>query len=139
MNNSMKKILNFKSAILMLASIVLICNVFLLLAGTFSNLNKENKYSYEPGLQFADLKDALKGVREAGFVTNKDLSSENNDGQFLMAQYMLAPTVLELNAVNNKYNVLDCTSETHIIYALKSLNALPLKINKYGKMLAVKQ
>lgn len=139
MNHTIKKILTFRSAILALSSIILICNVFLLLTGIFSHLKKDNKYRHEPGLQFADFKDALKGIRQAGFVTNKELSSENNDGQFLMAQYMLAPTVLELNASNNKYNILDCTSETHIVYALKSLGAAPLKINKYGKMLAVKQ
>ena len=139
MNQTIKKILNLRSAILAFASIILICNVFFLLTDILSHLKKENKYSYEPGLQFADFKDALKNIRQAGFVTNKDLSSENNDGQFLMAQYILAPTVLELNASNNKYNILDCTSETRILYALRSLGATPLKINKYGKILTVKQ
>ncbi|OGX09355.1 MAG: hypothetical protein A2306_08960 [Omnitrophica WOR_2 bacterium RIFOXYB2_FULL_38_16] len=139
MTLTIKKILSFKSAILALSLIVLVCNIFILVTGIIIQLKTENKNSFEPGLQFADLKDDLNGVHEAGFITNKDLSSENNDGQFLMAQYMLAPTALDLNATKHKYNILDCTSKTHVLYALRSLNAAPLKINKYGKILAVKQ
>ncbi|MBU4333770.1 MAG: hypothetical protein KKD07_04955 [Candidatus Omnitrophica bacterium] len=139
MTLTIKKILSFRSALLALSLIVLICNVFILIAGIFIQLKTENRNSFEPGLQFADLRDDLKGIREAGFVTNKDLSSENNDGHFLMAQYMLAPTVLDLNATKHKYNILDCTSKTHVLYALRSLNAAPLKTNKYGKILAVKR
>ena len=134
-----KNLINSKNIILFLSLSILTYNLFFLSAGIILQLKRNNLRSLEPGLQYSDFKEGLAGVRRAGFVTNKDLSPEKNDGEFLQAQYILAPTVLELNASKNKYNILDCTSKTHILYALKSLNAAPVQINKYGKILAIKQ
>ena len=139
MNINAKKYLDVKSFLLLLVISALIYNSFISISGIVMQIKRGNFRSSEPGLQYSDFKESLSGVKEAGFVTNKDLSSEKNDGEFLMAQYILAPTVLDLNASRHKYNILDCTSEKHILFALKNLNARPIKINKYGKILAIKQ
>jgi hypothetical protein len=140
MNKTTKEYFNIKALLLLIAILVLAYSSFISITGVVMQIKTGNKrYSTEPGLQYTDFKEALSGVRNAGFVTNKNLSSEKNDGEFLMAQSILAPTVLHLNASKYKYNVLDCTSKEHLLFALKSLNAQPVAINKYGKVLAIKQ
>ncbi len=99
----------------------------------------KSSFSHDVGAQFEDFKPLLQNVPVAGFITNKDMSSENNDGQFLMAQYALAPTVLALNQTQYQYNILDCTDKVSVLYGLEQTGSTPVMVNAYGKILAVKK
>jgi hypothetical protein len=94
-------------------------------------------FDHDMGIQFADFIPLLKGETKIGYITNKDLSSESNDGQFLQAQYALAPIVLDLNGKSNKFNIIDCTDQRSIMYALQQTNSIPVKLNQYGKILSI--
>ena len=89
-----------------------------------------------PGQEFADLAEYLKGVKTAGFLTDKDMSPERNDGQFLAAQYTLAPVVLDLNNPDHELVILDCISIPSAFDLMELTHRVPLFINPYGKILA---
>jgi len=101
-----------------------------------SSSRNKNSIFLKPGYHFADLRNHLTGVEIAGFLTDKDTSSENNDGKFLEAQAILAPTVLDLNNPNHPLIVLDCTNMVAAFDILNQLNAEPIYVNSYGKILA---
>src|SRR3989338_8725661 len=42
----------------------------------------------EPGTEYNDFKSVLAEIPRIGFLTDKDMSPERNDGQFLAAQYI---------------------------------------------------
>ena len=90
----------------------------------------------EPGIEYIDFKPLLKGIHRVGFLTNKNTSAEHNDGQFLKAQYMLAPVVLELRDENQSLLVIDPTSLIPAFDIMQRLNAVPILVNPYGKVLA---
>lgn len=91
---------------------------------------------YEPGAQFYDFRDQLKGVKKMGYLTNKDLSPEKNDGNFLQAQYIFAPTILDLNNSNYRFNLLDYSNQIYVFYKIKELNPIRYVDNEYGLVLA---
>jgi len=93
----------------------------------------------EPGTEFADFKDKISGAKIVGFLTDKDMSSERNDGQFLGAQYMLAPMILDLNNPYHEFLILDYIDLSYSFEKIKELNAIYLYTNKYGKSLAKKK
>jgi|GEM_PF-561698 len=90
----------------------------------------------DPGIEFADLKERLQGVRQAGFLTEAESSAEGNDGRFLLAQYMLAPTMLDLNNPTHRYNVLHCATPQAAIGIMKIIGAKPVYVNIFGKIIA---
>ncbi|HOW35552.1 MAG TPA: hypothetical protein PL155_03990 [Candidatus Omnitrophota bacterium] len=89
-----------------------------------------------PGFEFADFKDKLTGINAIGFLTDKNMSPERNDGQFLAAQYTLAPVILDLNNPNYRLNILDCTNLADAFGIMQGISAEPAFINPYGKILA---
>lgn len=93
----------------------------------------------EPGHEFSDFKGALSHVSAAGFLTNKDMSSERNDGQFLAAQYALAPVVLDLNNSRHRFLIFDYTSPLIASGVAQQLPATILLTNEYSKILAEKK
>lgn len=95
------------------------------------------KHPIQPGFAFNNLKQNLKPFKTVGFLTSKDMSSEDNDGEFLMAQYALAPISLDLNTVR-KVNIISPTSKKDLMAILKKNNLRPLSVNKHGKTIAVK-
>lgn len=92
----------------------------------------------EPGFQYADLKGYLQGVRTAGFLSDGNQTAEGNDGQFMMAQYILAPTVLDLGNASHRYTVLDCSTPQAALGLFKIIQAKPLHVNPFGKIIAEK-
>ena len=124
--------------------LILACTAFL--AGlnavctlkNFVEAGAKNKNSIflKPGGHFADFKSYLLGQPAVGFITDKDISAENNDGKFLEAQYILAPTRLDLNNPNHAFIILDCTSMLTALDMMNDLNAEPVTVNSYGKILA---
>ncbi len=90
----------------------------------------------DPSIEFADLKERLQGIRQAGFLSEKNSTAEGNDGRFLLAQYTLAPTVLDLNNPAYRYNVLSCSTPQAAISIMMLIGAQPIYINTFGKIIA---
>jgi hypothetical protein len=89
------------------------------------------------GFQFAGLADVFKGVHTVGYYTDKDL--DNNPlavAQFEQAQYMLVPTVLDLNNTSWHWVIFDCTSQQAAMQAIQHLGFTPLG-GRNGIMLAL--
>jgi hypothetical protein len=80
------------------------------------------------GFQFMGLENVFKGVRTVGYYTDKDLSNTLAIAQFEQAQYMLVPTVLDLNNTQYHWVIFDCTSPQAAMGAIQRLGFTPLKI-----------
>ena len=80
------------------------------------------------GFQFMGLESVFKDVRTVGYYTDKDLNNSLAIAQFEQAQYMLAPTVLDLNHTQYHWVIFDCTSPKKALDAIKGLEFTPLKI-----------
>ena len=89
----------------------------------------------EPGTEYNDFKSVLAEIPRIGFLTDKDMSPERNDGQFLAAQYILAPTILDLNNPNYTYVLLDCTNLLETQELIHRYDLQIVYMNKYGKTL----
>jgi hypothetical protein len=87
------------------------------------------------GFQFMGLKSVFKDVRTVGYYTDKDLNNTLAIAQFEQAQYMLAPTVLDLNHTQYHWVIFDCTSPQAALAVIKQLGLTPVKIN-HGIILA---
>ena len=79
------------------------------------------------GFQFMGLENIFKDVRTVGYYTDKDLDSPLAIAQFEQAQYMLAPTILDLNHTEYHWIILDCTSSQVAMETIKRLGLTPLK------------
>ncbi|OGX08946.1 MAG: hypothetical protein A2Z88_07585 [Omnitrophica WOR_2 bacterium GWA2_47_8] len=92
----------------------------------------------EPGYEFTELKLKLKDTGRVGFITDKDMSPEGNDGKFLEAQYILAPMVLELGNSANRFTIVDSSNLTRGLAMAENIGAVPVHVTPYGKILAEK-
>jgi hypothetical protein len=138
----MKKILSLFSTqnlILILTVPFLIIHIVGAVRFLFVREQTKSYFDHDVDIAFKDFQPILKNVPIAGYITNKPMASENNDGHFLMAQYTLAPTVLALNDPQYEYSIIDCTDKTSIMYALQQTQSTPIALNPYGKILAVKK
>ncbi|MBF0570740.1 MAG: hypothetical protein HQL12_02590 [Candidatus Omnitrophica bacterium] len=87
------------------------------------------------GLQFMGLENIFKGTRTVGYYTDKDLTNPLAVAQFEQAQFMLTPTVLDLNHTQYRWDIFDCTSPQAAMQVIQRLGFRPLKIN-HGIILA---
>jgi len=99
---------------------------------------KFEKYLW-PGYEFTGFRERVIPLKRVGYLTNKDMSAERNDGQFLAAQYTLAPVVLDLNNDDHRWLILDCTSLMAAFDIIQEVGAVPIYINGYSKVLAEKR
>jgi len=88
------------------------------------------------GYQFMGLEKVFKDIRSVGYYTDKDLDQPLAIAQFEQAQYMLAPTVLELNNTRYHWMIFDCTSPQTALEVIKRLKFIPMKSN-HGIILAI--
>jgi len=123
--------------------LILLLTIFLIGHSSFylfiyiiQKLNDPKPTFVEPGYQFANFITELRGVKTAGFLTNKKLSREHNDGEFLQAQYLFAPTLLELHQTDHRYIIMDYTDQVFAFYMLDKLKAKPLDHTGFSKILA---
>ena len=131
----LKRIFSVKNLISCLAIAFIGLNLFYLWANLMVKLRLKDTKILEPGTQFVMFKEKLAGLREIGYLTNKDMSEEHNDGEFLQAQYMLAPVILRLNQPARTLNILDYKNPVFAVFQMENLNAKPLVTSPYGKVL----
>jgi hypothetical protein len=118
--------------------VVISWNIIILTGKTVKQASSLGQPQIEPGIEFEGLKESLRNIPVAGFISDKNQSSENNDGRFMMAQYMLAPTVLDLQNTNHQYLILDLSTPQAAEYFLKKFNAKPIAMTVFGKILCLK-
>ncbi len=135
----MKKIFRHNNIIIGFAAVLLAINMFFVGVNTLVQIQKLHKPIIAPGFPYADLKEKLRKVKHVGYLTNKDMSPEHNDGEFLRAQNMLAPTILDFNNADHPWTILNYTHESFVLYTLDKIGAVPIYANRYGKVLAVKK
>jgi len=128
----------FHIFIICLALLFVLVNLVSGFFGVMAQIRREKALLVEPGIQYSEFKEMLKGVRIAGFLTDGNEKPDNNDGQLMLAQYMLAPTILDLDNSNHRYNILSCSTPQAAVGILKIINAKPLGVNIYGKIIAEK-
>ena len=81
------------------------------------------------GFQFMGLENVFKDIRTVGYYTDKNLDQPLAIAQFEQAQYMLAPTVLDLNNTKYRWVIIDCTNPQVAMETIKRLGLAPLKIH----------
>lgn len=86
--------------------------------------------------QFLPLQPIFKNVPRAGYYTDKDLEIPLAVAQYEQAQYVLAPTVLEINNTNLPLVIFDCTSPKVAITKMQELNLTPISVSPQGLILA---
>ena len=79
------------------------------------------------GFQFMGLENVFKDVRTVGYYTDKNLDNPLSIAQFEQAQYILTPTVLDLNHTQYRWVIFDCTSPQAALDAIKKLDFTPMK------------
>ena len=137
---SLIKYFNLKKIFIVLA-LIIICVNFIALVKICRTVLAQNKSQkpIEPGYEFTDLKEKIFLLKRIGFLTNKDMSSERNDGQFLAAQYVLAPVVLDLDNPHYPFVILDYTGLIPAFDEMEAIGANPIYVNEYSKVLAKKR
>ena len=71
--------------------------------------------------QFMPLQKVFANVPRAGYYTDKNMDIPLAVAQFEQAQFVLAPTVLELNNTNLPLVIFDCTSPAIAMQKIKEL------------------
>ena len=122
---------------LLCLSVVCICNVFVLRHEIVRLLafNKDIPHQII-GYEFLQLENAFKDVEIIGYYTDGDLSEKKHGKLFAHAQYILAPTILDLNSLNHEYILFVCSSEEIAWKKIKEIGAVALQKNPWGMILA---
>jgi len=112
-------------------------NLYQAYAQAISQLNDRQTIPlHSLGYQFIGLENVFKNIRTVGYYTDKDLNNPLAIAQFEQAQYMLAPTVLDLNHTQYRWVIFDCTSLQVAKEAIQRLKLIPVKAN-HGIILAL--
>ncbi|MBF0489741.1 MAG: hypothetical protein HQL15_03875 [Candidatus Omnitrophica bacterium] len=121
--------------------LLILCAAFNVLQLTLQILGHQIHPSTRPfhslGDQFKGLEVILGHERTVGYYTDKNMDNTLAIAQFEQAQYLLAPTVLDLNQTNHPFVLFDCTSAEVAINKIKELGLQPLKANNTGIVLAI--
>ena len=91
------------------------------------------------GVRFEGLEKDFKGTEIGGYYTDKDLDKDENARQFAQAQYLLAPTLLDINNTSVPLIIFDCSSDAVALKKIVEIGAVPVKKNGFGVILARKQ
>ena len=99
---------------------------------------RRNNPFFFSGYRFTGLEKTFKNIKYAGYYTDKNLDESSIAANFAQAQYILAPTILDLNAANHELILFDCSSQEIARQKIEEIKAIPLKRNKFGVILARK-
>jgi hypothetical protein len=134
----LKFLLNIKTYIILASIAVMGSNMFYLFVYGMRQHIHPTEW-VEPGDQFRKFRPFLDGEFSVGYLTNEPQKRENNDGFFLQAQYYLAPTIVQLNDPDNKYNIVDSEDINYIRFVFTQTNSKKVTNNPYGQALIVRQ
>ena len=106
---------------------------------TFNIATRKPGPKIEPGEAYRDIAKNLKELHVVGFHTDKNMSSEKNDGDFLMAQYMMAPIVLDYNNTELPIHILSYKNQNNALVLIKKLNGKLIYHNQFGRAVLFSQ
>jgi hypothetical protein len=89
----------------------------------------------EPGYQFHTFAPHLEGESELGYITDKTITREVNDGVYLQAQYFLAPLLVKEGYHRDRFNIIDSENVVFIRKAFLSTKSERVGNNAYGQAL----
>ena len=75
------------------------------------------------GKKFYGLDNAFKNIKYVGYYTDKDLKDPENNKQVSEAQYVIAPTIVDINNTDHEFILFDCTSENIALEKIEEINA----------------
>ncbi len=132
--------IGLKSVFSAIIIIAIIINAIELFKKTPKNIAQRNNLPfYFLGMKFAGLDKILGGVTRIGYYTDRDLSKNSEAAQFSQAQYILAPAILDPYNLNHAFTLFDCSSQEKCQEKIRASNAIPLKKNQFGVILAGKK
>ena len=102
-------------------------NLYQAYTQAIGQLNDHQRPLHSLGYQFIGLENVFKNIRTVGYYTDKNLNNPLAIAQFEQAQYMLVPTVLDLNDTQYHWVIFDCTSPQAAIEAVKHFGFTPVK------------
>ena len=97
---------------------------------------RQNNPFFFSGYIFLGLEKMLKDVKYVGYYTDRNLDEMPAAAKFAQAQYILAPTILDLNKTDHEFILFDCSQEEIARRKIEDIKAVPLKKNKFGIILA---
>ena len=125
-------------AIFFIGIIILLITINLVINGIsiMAQITTLGSRSTEPGFQYFDLKEKLEGETAVGFLSETTPTADDNDGKFMMAQYMLAPILLDLSNPGHRINIIDTSTPDSAKSILSIIRARPTYVNPFGKIIA---
>ena len=88
------------------------------------------------GHQFAGLDEFINGAQYLGYMTDQNMTNKQASKDFSHAQYLLAPTILDLNNIDHQYLLFVYKNEKAAWEKIKEIKAMPLRRNQHGLILA---
>lgn len=89
------------------------------------------------GYQFDGLQPLLKDVPIMGYYSDRDIKTDAKAAKlFAHAQFVLAPTILDLGRLEHRYILIVCENEDNAWRIMDEIDAMALRRNKMGHILA---
>ena len=88
------------------------------------------------GIEFEGLQRFTRDVTVMGYYTDMNLDDDGHKKLFGHAQFVLVPTILDLNNTSHEYTLFVCKNSKKCVEKIKEINATPLKANSFGYILA---
>ncbi|GEM_PF-2250788 len=90
------------------------------------------------GIKFSGLENILKQETHVGYITDLNLKETAPLAEYEQAQYVLAPTILDVNNPDHRFLIVNCSSDASAFSKLKDIGARPLTRNNFGVILAMR-
>ncbi len=129
--------LNFKNIALGLLGLSVVISLVQLGGRTLHEQQSKSQFAlHSLAYQFIPLQGVFKNIARAGYYTDKNLDIPLVVAQYQQAQYILAPTVFEINNTDLPLIIMDCSTPQVAIEKMKELNLVPLTQSPTGLFLA---
>ena len=129
--------MNFKNIMLGLLGLSILVSIIQLGLRTIQEQQPQSQFGlHSLSYQFVPLQPVFKNIPRAGYYTDKNLDIPLAVAQYEQAQYVLAPTLLELNNTDLPLIIFDCTTPEIAIAKMKELKLIPITQSPTGLFLA---
>ena len=88
------------------------------------------------GDQFLPIRHLLNNAARVGYYTDRSLDEKAAAAQFAQAQYTLAPTILELNALDHPFVIFDYKNKNNSLSKIRELGLVALSMSSSGIVVA---
>ena len=123
-------------------------SIFLILTFNIHSITKETSrlfkirehipYSFQ-GYNFEGLEKVFQNIEYVGYYTDRNVEEPKNNMRLSQAQFILAPTILDINDTSHKFTLFDCSNEIIAFNKIKELDLIPVKKNKDGIILTIRK